>query len=408
MIKRLQKKLILISMTAFLLVMAVIISVINISNYIGVVDSADELLEILSINKGAFPKEPFRRDDRFFRDMSPEVPYETRFFVVTLNAETGGVVLCDTGRIASVDTTEAIEYANRAFREGEQSGFIGNFRYRALTEGEFYRAVFLDCGRKLESAKTFLLISVSVTLAGYALVFLAVAFLSNRIVRPISLSYEKQKRFITDAGHEIKTPLSVISADISVLEMDLGENEWLSDVQKQVKRLSSLTEDLVYLARMEESSNPIRFVDFPISDVISEAAESFKAPAQTLNIKLETDIKPLLTIKGDAKAAGRLVSILLDNAIKYSPEGGTVRLTLEKQGSNVKLGVYNKTADEIDKDSLPKLFERFYRADASRSTAGGYGIGLSIASAIMEKHAGSIRAFSDDGKSLLIVCTFPA
>lgn len=174
-------------------------------------------------------------------------------------------------------------------------------------------------------------------------------------------SYEKQKRFITDAGHEIKTPLAIISADVDVLEMEYGENEWLEGIQTQVKRLASLTNDLVYLSRMEETEEKLQMIEFPFSDVVSETAQSFQGIAQATGKQFQCSVVPMLSLNGNEKAIRQLVSILLDNAMKYSPEGGKVALSAEKQGRYIHLSVWNTTVFPVEKQNLSHIFERFYR-----------------------------------------------
>ena len=250
MIKKVQKKFILLSMSAFLLVLVVIITGINLVNWNAVVHEADELLSVLSENKGVFPMGPGGMGHRLPPGMSPEIPYESRYFSVTLDGHTASVIQAETSRIVSVDTAQAIEYAKDVLCDGNVRGFTDSFRYVIRTEDAFIRITFLDCGRKLDAFQNFLIASAGISLIGYLVVFALIAFFSNRIIRPISESYEKQKRFITDAGHEIKTPLTIINADADVLAMELGENEWLEDIQKQAKRLTGLTNDLVMLSRM--------------------------------------------------------------------------------------------------------------------------------------------------------------
>lgn len=408
MIKKLQKKFILLSMSAFLLVLVVIITGINIVNWNAVVHEADELLAVLSENKGAFPMGPGGLGHRLPPGMSPEIPYESRYFSVTLDSKTGSVIQAETSRIVSVDTAQAIAYAKAVLRDGKVRGFADSFRYVIRVENAFMRITFLDCGRRLDAFQNFLLASVGISLVGYLVVFALIAFFSNRIIRPISESYEKQKRFITDAGHEIKTPLTIINADADVLAMELGENEWLEDIQKQAKRLTALTNDLVMLSRMEEAESSMQMIEFPISDVVSETVSSFQALAQTQGKDFQCEIQPMLTLQGNEKAIGQLVSILLDNALKYSPVNGTVSLSVEKQNRTLRLTVYNTTITEIPKDSLPLLFDRFYRTDPSRnSQTGGYGIGLSVAQAIVTAHNGKIQATTEDGHSLQISVVFP-
>lgn len=402
MIKKLQLKFVLVTMASLFVVLAVIIAGMNIVSYNKVVSDADELLELLSENKGRFPGfEDGGHMNKLPPHMSPELPYETRYFTVTLRD--GQVTAIDTGRIAAVNQEQATAFADRA--NGDR-GFVEAFRFIRRTEEGQQRLIFLDCGRRLDTFRGFLLASVGISLAGFVLVFLLVLFLSGRVVRPLSESYEKQKRFITDAGHELKTPLTIIRADTDILEMEQGENEWLSDIRKQTDRLSSLTADLVYLARLEEDTQKLQNVEFPLSDVVSETAQSFLSLAQTDRKTLTLSVTPLLSMQGDSKAIAQLVSILLDNAMKYSPAGGEITLSLDKQAKGICLSVTNATTAPLDKKQLSRLFDRFYRTDSARSSQ-GHGIGLSIARAIVSGHGGRITAELPTENTLRITACFP-
>ncbi|MGN0978233.1 MAG: sensor histidine kinase [Faecousia sp.] len=406
MIRKLRRKFILLSMSALLLVLSVIIVGANTVNYCSVVRDADGLLTILSENKGSFPRSQGQgKGNRLPPNMSQEVPYETRYFTVLLSTD-GSLIQVDTSRIVTVDQTEAVSMARSVL--GKEKGFVGDFRY-IVQEGEgTVRLIFLDCGRKLDSCRHFLVASVMISLMGFLIVFLLIAVFSNRIIRPVSESYEKQKRFITDAGHELKTPLTIISADADVLSMELGENEWLEDIRRQAQRLTELTKGLVSLSRMEEAGETMPMIEFPFSDVVSEAAASFQAPAQTQGKALELTIQPMLSLKGNEKSVEQLVGILLDNALKYSPEGSTIRLSALKQGKTIVLSVTNATLAPIAREELPMLFDRFYRMDPSRSSqTGGYGIGLSLAKAIVTAHNGKIQAQTQEGSSLTVTVFFP-
>ncbi|AGC68740.1 sensor protein DltS [Thermoclostridium stercorarium subsp. stercorarium DSM 8532] len=408
MIKKLQRKFIIVSMAVFIAVLTIIITGINVANYMKVVHEADELLEILSKNKGVFPIGPGGRGQLPPR-MSPEVPYETRFFSVVINQETNRIVQVETGKIVSVNRDDAITFARQILKNNREKGFIKAFRFRLQKEGSNVRVIFLDCGRRLDAFRSFLFASIAICFISLILVFALIVFFSNKVIRPISESYEKQKRFITDAGHELKTPLTVINADLDVLEMELGENEWLDDIKKHVKRLAELTNDLIFLARMEESENKLQMVEFPFSDVVSETASSFQALAQAQNKEFECKIQPMVSLKGNEKSIRHLVEILLDNALKYSPEKGRISLNVHKHPGAVVLSVYNTTENLIPKESLSRIFERFYRLDPSRnSQTGGHGIGLSIAQAIVSAHNGRIHCTTDDGHSLLVTVTLPA
>ncbi|MDO5399949.1 MAG: HAMP domain-containing sensor histidine kinase [Eubacteriales bacterium] len=405
MIQKLRIKFIVLAMGLVLLVLSVIMGTVNLLNYRHVVSSADSMLEYLLSNDGTFPEKSKPDSRRFDRQDSPELPFETRFFTVRLNPA-GEVELADTGKIAAVSQEDAAAYARQVMASGKTRGFLGDYRYAVRENGEGGMIVFLDRGRQLGSVQHFLVISAGISLAGFLAVSLLLVVLSARVVRPIAESNEKQKQFITNASHDLKTPLTVINADVDILQMDLAENEWLQDIQKQTDRLAGLIQELVFLSRMEEDENRFQMLDFPISDVVAETAQSFDAPARMQEKSLTVQVTPLLSCCGDEKAIRQLVTILLDNALKYSDERGSISVTLCREERFLMLTVHNTCAG-MEKEDLRHLFDRFYRGDKSRnSQTGGYGIGLSIAKAIVEAHKGSIYAESPDGRSLTVTAVF--
>ena len=412
MIKKLRHKFIAISVLSVFLVLLVIMSVINILNYSRVVRDSDAVLNVLAENDGEFPKREgtFKRGNRnrdwFFDELSPELSpelaYETRYFTVRLSSE-GNVSSVDTGRISAVDTDTAKEYAEKLWESSSTSGFVSSYRYLKKDDCGDTVIIFLDCRSRISSFRSFLIYSVFVSLGGMVAVAVLVLLLSKMVMKPVQESYEKQKSFITDAGHEIKTPLTIIDADATILEMDCGEdNEWIKDIRAQVSRLTALTKNLIYLSRMEEEKPQMQYIDFPLSDVITETAQSFQSLAKVQEKNFTVEVEPMLSICGDEKAVTQLVSILLDNALKYSDEHGDISLKAYSKGRNVCIEVFN-TSEHVDTSGLGRLFDRFYRADKSRnSQTGGYGIGLSIAKAVVEAHKGRISASSSDGKSLTV------
>lgn len=403
MIKRLKNKFVILAMLCLTLLLAVIVTGMNVINYSALAIEADETLRLLSKNKGFFPD---FKGKKFPPHMSKETPYESRYFSILLN-EKGKVIQIDTARIAAVDRKAAIAFATDVFDKSNSSGFVDNFRYMRYAEGANVRITFLDCGRKLRTFRIFLSASIGMSLLGLFLVFWVILFFAGKIIRPVAESYEKQKRFITDAGHEIKTPLTIINANTDLLEMEFGENECLLDIKQQAARLTSLTNDLVYLARMEESEGSLEMIDMPISDVVSETVAPFQAVAQGQEKELQCSIQPMLSMKGNQKAIQQLVSILMDNALKYSPAGEAVIVSFAKQGKTICLDVYNKTLTPVSQDDLSHVFERFYRTDRSRnSETGGHGIGLSVAKAIVFAHGGKIQAWAEDEKSFHISIMF--
>ena len=406
MIKKLRIKLIATSMVSLFLVLFVIGGIVGIINHKKIVKDADRILEILEENEGTFPKMDPGGKKEGPPGMSAEIPYESRYFSVLFDAN-GTIILTDTSKIASIDTETAADYASEVWSKGTEKGFLDDYRYWKCSSDDDVRIIFLDCRRQLNNFHNFLLTTFAVSGVGLLSVFILMVYLSARIVKPFSDNYEKQKRFITDAGHELKTPLTIIDADAEILEMDFGENEWLQDIQAQTSRLTDLTNALVMLSRMEEGVNRDTKIEFPLSDIVEEVCHTFQAPAKVHQINLDNKIEPLISMNGDEKAIRGLITILLDNAVKYTNENGTISLTLEKKKNRIYLSVFN-TTESISKEQISHLFDRFYRTDASRnSQTGGYGLGLSIAAATVESHHGKISAETKDEKSLKITVVFP-
>lgn len=406
MIKKLRIKLIAASMASLFLVLFVIGGIVGVLNYKKIVNDADHILEVLEENAGKFPPK-FTGDRKGERPkMSLEIPYESRYFSVLLD-ENGNVILTDTSKIVSVDTEKAIEYASEIWERKTEKGFLDEYRYWKCSYNGEVRIIFLDCRRQLDNFQNFLLTTFGVSSIGLFAVFVLMVYLSARIVKPFSDNYEKQKRFITDAGHELKTPLTVIEADTEILEMDFGENEWLLDIQGQTKRLEDLTNALVMLSRVEEGTNREMKIELPLSDIVEEVCHAFQAPAKVQGKSLNSTITSMISMKGDEKAIRGLITILLDNAVKYTNENGYISVGLEKKKNRIYLSVFN-TTEHISKEQISHLFDRFYRTDSSRnSQTGGYGLGLSIAAATVESHRGKFIAETEDEKSLRITVVFP-
>ncbi len=414
MIKKLKKKFIILATVSMFVLMTILVSVMNIINYSSVVAKTDTILNVLSQPNAPFGNQqdmpgrpPQDIKDFIPHGMSPEVPYEARYFTAMVTKD-GNIKETDFSKIISVDKESVDDYIQKAVASKSERGFIGQFRYAKQTDNRMTRILFLDCGRKLDSFRTFMWTSMAVGLLGCVIVFIIFLFAAGRIVRPIAESYEKQKRFITDAGHEIKTPLTIIGANLDLLESDYGDNESFSDIRTQTKRLSALTKDLVYLSKMEESENNIKKIAFPVSDLIAETAQQFGAVAQTNNNEFRIVIEPNLTMCGSPDAIRHLTTILLDNAMKYSPAGGIVTLDVVSRKKDLIISVFNTTVSPISNENLSHLFDRFYRTDASRnSETGGHGIGLSIAQAITSAHGGKIMAETVNGSDFRITVSMP-
>ena len=412
MINKLKRKFLIVATVFMFILMAVLLLIMNLVNYREVTSDADAVLDVLTQPNLPFLGEqtpPENPEDftRFMpRGMSLEVPYESRFFEVSVSSD-GTVLWSDLSRIVSVDEDSAKEYIEKALRSGSSRGFIGSFRYSKTTDETGTRILFLDCGRKLDSFRSFLWISIVVGLGGCLVVFIAFVLTAGKIVSPIAESYEKQKRFISDAGHEIKTPLTIINANVDLLESE-GEKEELSDIRQQTKRLTELTNNLVFLSKMEEAGHTIQKIEFPLSDLVAETVGSFRAPAASRGLELVQDVAAGVTANGSPDAIRQLVSILMENAVKYSPYGGGVEIRLATHRKTAVLSVKNSSREPVNASDLPRIFDRFYRSDASRnSDTGGHGIGLSIAKAIVEAHNGSITASTEDGSDFRVTIHLP-
>ena len=451
MIKKLRRKFIVVTMLSTFAVLLIIIGALNIANYVRLYRNNDSVLSLLLENEGAFPgvflrgnfdenKEknrenppekpdgeeilhdfgkpgenefpPFMKQDKDFRVESDgqkflrETAYETRFFTVGFDAN-GTIINENTGNVSAIPEEDVENYALRAFekynKKNISKGTIDGYRWGMKQTPYGSMVVFIDISSDLFAAKNVLLFSILLSCVGLFCVFVLVAFFSKKIFKPVEESYIKQKRFITDASHELKTPLTIISANVEVLEMESEENTWSKSIKNQVGRMTGLVEDMVSLARMDEERALEKTV-FSLSDAVRETADLYKPLAISHNQNLTIDIKEGISYEGDEKKIRQMVGLLLDNSVKYaSAEGGNtpeIMISLKQKGKKAQIIVFN-TTDQVSAGNQEVLFERFYRPDSSRnSKKGGSGIGLSIVKSIVEAHKGKITAISKDGKSI--------
>ncbi len=431
MIRQLRKRFIIITMISVVAVLGVLMTIINVANYIQKDQENASILAYLCENNGVFPDErkpggPFdpgdtqnfeniptppnagENRDRFDRGrFSAEAPYDTRYFSVTLWEE-GVISDVNTDKIAAISSEEAEALALSLYEQGKNSGYYNSYKYQATATDDGVLYVFLDCRRDLDSVKDFLKTSLLVSLIGVISIFLLVVLLSGRMIRPVEESYRKQKEFITNASHELKTPLAVIESCSDVLAMQEHEDskKWIDGIREQVKRLSGLIRELITMARMDETEKTVTKTDLSLTELCREAADPFALRSESEGINFEQQIEENITFRGDAEQLLRLLSILLDNALKYTPDGGNILLSLEKKGNRILLQTKNDTEPMVP-GKKDEFFDRFYRSDESHSsTVSGYGIGLSMARSIVLSHGGKIEAVSPDGNSLLIKIKF--
>ena len=402
MIKKLQRRYILISMGSLTLVMLLLVGSINLLFLYQMNRKINSALSILTANKGQFPLSYKIKPSSAFKfdfEINEETRYEIRYFVVEVNND-GSIRDTDTSHIAAISSEDASVYAKNAIKSKITRGYKSNYKYAVEDRSYGHIVVFMDCRTELENATIFLLISCTMGLITLLLVFILVSTFSKKAINPMIESMEKQKQFITDAGHEIKTPLAIISANADVLELINGKNEWITSIRNQTIRLNKLVKNLLMLSKMDEDSIKLIFTDINLSNLVMDTATSFKPIAEAANKSFEIDVKKDIMLNADESSITQLISTLIDNALKYSNEGGVIKISLVPIKKGCKFEITN-TSDYIDTNNLNRLFDRFYRADSSRSRdTGGYGIGLSIAKSIVEAHHGKITAKSTDGKSI--------
>lgn len=359
----------------------------------------DALTDVLAENDGRFPddspadagggKPPHDRADRA-PGIGPESRFSTRFFTAYTDGQ-GTITRLNMTAQATLTMEEAADHAARALSSGRTRGWIGNYRYQTFTAADGHAAVVLVDGSTQREASSSFLSTVMLTFAGGgALVLLLVVLLSRRAVRPVAESYEKQKQFITDANHELKTPLTLILTNVDIAEAELGKNEWLDDIRTEGEQMSVLVRELVALSRMDEDGAKPDVHPFSLSDACREGADLFRTAAEARGLSLDTDIAPDVTVAADESGMRQVLSILLDNAVKYCDAGGDIRVTV-RPGRHAQILVEN-TCAAVGELPLGRLFDRFFRADPARSRGEGYGIGLSLARAIVERSGGRITA----------------
>ena len=312
---------------------------------------------------------------------------DARYFKVTFDLEARSFDF-DLEHTSLVTRPLATELAKKVIADKSEKGYIEGYRYLVRHEAGIIKITFLSRIVATESFRSNARSLILISLSGIAVMAVLLTAISGAVVAPLVRNRQKQKEFITSASHGLKTPLTVINADAQLLESEIGENEWLTDIMKQTAEMTELTHRLVYLARAEEQDEKMKKIIFPISDVAEDVANSFRSVAENTGKRFDVSIDGGISYCGDEKAIRELLTVLLDNAFKYSPAGGSVRLTLSAEGHGVKISTENDAVG-ISEENIGKLSGRFYRADTS-DKAKGFGIGLSIAKAVAENHKGKL------------------
>ncbi|MEB3025504.1 MULTISPECIES: HAMP domain-containing sensor histidine kinase [unclassified Parvimonas] len=396
---KLRKKFIYFSVGIISTVVLAIMAFVNFANFYNISHSSDELLKTLVENNGVMPSFAVVNENADEKKTLYLKNFSNRFFTVRTDNQKN-VVTVNTDDVFFTSASEAVEYAKTVLAKGKHSGYYKGFKYVVENTDKGKLIAFVDVVKDYNVFYSNLGNSVIISLLVLGFVTLFSFILSKKAVAPMVQAYEKQNAFITDASHELKTPLAIINTSADVLEMEGGESKWTGNIHKQVNRLNGLIGNLISLTKLEESDD-LEKLDFSFSDVLNDCVMDVKDYATSLDKNIVTDIEKGISFKGDEKLIRQVIGILFDNAIKYAREKSDINVQLKKQNKKIVFTVENE-ADNLEIKNYNILFERFYRADSSRnSKTGGYGIGLSIAQSIVLKHKGKISADSVDGERIV-------
>lgn len=413
MIRRLRLRMTLMVVAVLVLVSAGIVLAIHLSSQQNIAARAESALAELAMDRGgSAPAEPekdrgepgdFRggREQRGRRGQPREIRSGrdaaaaglSSFYTILLN-EDGSVASWMSERKDLYSDEQVAAIAESVLADGKDSGRIGTQFYRKAARGNQEELIVLDARVECLAASDTLRSVILVASAACVLLSALAWLLVRRMVRPVEDAFARQKQFVSDASHELKTPLAVISANAEVLEQEVGQNEYLGYIRSEVRRTDSLVRSLLALARLDRNEARTDMKPFDLGRALLDVTLPFESTVYEAGKTLEMDIPEGITCHGSEEMIKQLAVILLSNALKYSDEGGRIGITLKAAGRQREICVSN-TGDPIPPENLEKIFDRFWRADPARgSETGGHGLGLAIARSIVETHRGRIRVDS--------------
>ena len=365
---------------------------------------ADQITAMISENNGTVPQlKDYKQQqknsqafERYFNNYNEDSSYRTRFFQIFLD-EDKKVTNVNMDHIAAVDEKKAVRMTKMAMLRRGKVGLVGSYRYRKeYKDGQVRSIIFLDCKENQSFYRLAVTITITVSTLLTCLITVIFAIASKRAVRPFEINSNRQKQFITDASHELKTPLAIISANAEVLQYKGDGNEWTQNIIDQTKHMGKLINQLLVLAKLDEVQEKSEKQEADLKLLLEETIEPFEEVATQKKVTLKLHLEEGVTIRVNREQIAQLVSILTENAAKYVNDGGKIVWRLTKTQHGAVLVVKNTTEKELP--DTKRMFDRFYRSDSSRSSkTGGQGIGLSIAKKIVDSHKGSITAKAGDG-----------
>lgn len=404
MIKSLKRKFIFSAFIIMTIVMAIILGLVNFFMYSQTIKRTENMLSFLVNNDFSNRSEEHKNINNNSGQFKlfPSFDYKDNLntFVVTIDND-GNISEYSDRLHTSFTQEEKYELSNKIINENSEKGIYDEFYYLLNKKENKTILAVTDISQQQAMLKQLLIISFIIYIVSICVVILIALFLSNWVIRPAKTAIQKQKQFIADASHELKTPLTIIKSNADVLESELGENKWVGYIQSESLRMSELVNDMLYLAKYDD--NKFDIYEFDLSSAVTQASLPFESIAFEKEVKFDTYITPGINYTGDKKAMKQLITILLDNALKNTEKNGKVEINLTTNKKNILIKVSN-TGVPIPKDDLEKIFDRFYRYDNARSRKnGGFGLGLSIANAIVTKSGGTINVRSKNGINLFLV-----
>ena len=349
------------------------------------------------------PKKPDgKMNDDLGKEPIPKTIGSIDFFIIM--ADNDGRLVSTLNNDELSDGT-AQNYINAVISNKKNTGMLNEFQYFTAKKSNGTMMVFTDKSNELEVFSQLKRTTIIIGIISIVILSIAAYFMSKKSMEPIEFAFERQKQFVSDASHELKTPLTVISANADVLYGEIGENKWLKYIMSQTERMNVLVNDLLNLTRLENNTTDFIRLDFDMSKAVINTALPFECQAFEQNKKFIIDVDEDITVNGSERHLKQMAAIFIDNALKYSDDGGTVKVMLKKQGDKKIFSVYN-TGSGVKEDEKEKIFERFFRSDASRNrSTGGYGLGLAIAKSVVEKHKFKVNVINQEGRSICFVVT---
>lgn len=319
------------------------------------------------------------------------------FFVLMADKSGNFIASLNNDTLAEAD---AQSFISTIIDDGASSGMLNSYQFCQLEKDNGTIMVFTDKSAEIDMLKQLTRTTILIGAISFVVLSLIAFFLSKKSIQPIKDAFEKQKQFVSDASHELKTPLTIISANADVLSDEIGQNKWLEYIKAQTDRMNVLVNDLLNLTRLENNTADFICGDFDLSKAVENTALPFECQAFEMQKKFVIDIQEGLTLNGSERHIKQMIAIFIDNALKYSDEKGTVSVTLTAHGDKKLLSVFN-TGQGLKSGEEDKIFERFYRSDDSRArTTGGYGLGLAIAKSIIDKHRFKVSIENHEGSSI--------